>query len=68
MPRIGRRKFLQVSGAGAIAARSGGIAAILASGKAPAYAQGASVHWLRWNDFVPSSDVLLRNQIIPQAA
>jgi multiple sugar transport system substrate-binding protein len=68
MPRIGRRKFLQVSGAGAIAARSGGIAAILASGKAPAYAQGASVHWLRWNDFVPSSDVLLRDQIIPQCA
>jgi multiple sugar transport system substrate-binding protein len=68
MPRIGRRKFLRLSGAGAIAARSGGIAAILASGKPPAYAQGTTVHWLRWNDFVPSSDVLLRNQIIPQCA
>jgi multiple sugar transport system substrate-binding protein len=68
MPRIGRRKLLQLSGAGAIAARTGGIAAILASGKAPAYAQGTTLHWLRWNDFVPSSDALLRNQIIPACA
>jgi multiple sugar transport system substrate-binding protein len=68
MPRIGRRKLLKLSGAGALAARTGGIAAILAAGKAPAYAQGATVHWLRWNDFVPSSDTLLRNQIIPQCA
>jgi len=66
--RIGRRKLLQLSGAGAIAARTGGIAAILASGKAPAYAQGTTVHWLRWNDFVPTSDAVLRNQIIPQCA
>ncbi len=68
MLRIGRRKFLKVSGAGALAATTGGMAAILASGRAPAYAQGASVHWLRWNDFVPTSDTLLRNQIIPQCA
>jgi multiple sugar transport system substrate-binding protein len=68
MPRIGRRKFLQLSATGALAANTGGLAAILASGKAPAYAQGATVHWLRWNDFVPSSDALLRNQIIPQCA
>jgi multiple sugar transport system substrate-binding protein len=68
MPRIGRRKFLQISGVGALAARTGGMAAILASGKAPAFAQGTTVHWLRWNDFVPSSDALLRNQIIPQCA
>ncbi len=68
MPRIGRRKLLQLSGAGALAARTGGLAAILAAGKAPAYAQGATVHWLRWNDFVPSSDTLLRDKIIPQCA
>jgi multiple sugar transport system substrate-binding protein len=68
MPRIGRRKLLQLSGAGAIAARTGGIAAILASGKAPAYAQGTTVHWLRWNDFVPTSDAVLRTQIIPACA
>jgi multiple sugar transport system substrate-binding protein len=68
MPCIGRRKLLKLSGAGALAARVGGIAAILASNRAPAYAQGAAVHWLRWNDFVPSSDALLRDQIIPACA
>jgi len=68
MPRIGRRKLLKLSGAGALAARTGGIAALLASGQAPTYAQGATVHWLRWNDFVPSSDALLRSQIIPACA
>ena len=61
MPRIGRGRLLQLSGTGAVAARTGGIAAILASGRAPAYAQGTSLHWLRWNDFIPSSDELLRN-------
>ncbi|HJT07141.1 MAG TPA: extracellular solute-binding protein [Stellaceae bacterium] len=68
MARIGRRKLLQLSGAGAIAARTGGISAVLALGKAPAYAQGTSVHWLRWNDFVPASDKLLRDEIIPECA
>jgi multiple sugar transport system substrate-binding protein len=60
--------LLQLSGAGAIAAKTGGIAAIWASGKAPAFAQGTTVHWLRWNDFVPASDGVLREQIIPQCA
>ena len=68
MPRIGRRKLLQLSGAGAIAARTGGIGAVLALGEAPAYAQGTTVHWLRWNDFVPASDKLLREEIIPECA
>jgi ABC-type glycerol-3-phosphate transport system substrate-binding protein len=67
MARIQRRKFLKLSGAGAIAASAGGgLAAILASGRAPAYAQATSIHWLRWSDFVPASDQLLRNQIVPQ--
>ena len=68
MARIGRRKLLQLSGAGAIAARTGGIGAVLALGKAPAYAQGTTVHWLRWNDFVPASDKVLRDEIIPECA
>ncbi|HXW23923.1 MAG TPA: extracellular solute-binding protein [Xanthobacteraceae bacterium] len=63
MARITRRKLLKLSGAGAVAARTGGIAAILASGRAPALAQATSVHWLRWADFVPASDVLLKGQI-----
>ena len=67
MARIDRRRLLKLSGAGAIAAGTGGgLAAILASGRAPAYAQGTSIHWLRWSDFVPASDQLLRNKIVPQ--
>src|SRR2546428_11238227 len=66
MRRVSRRRFLQVSGSGAAAAQAGGIAAILASGRAPAYAQQTTLHWLRWNDFVPASDQLLRSKIAPQ--
>src|SRR3954453_1826896 len=65
MPRIGRRKLLELSGAGMFAAGAGGLAGILASGRAPAYAQGAAIHWLRWNDFIPTSDELLRKEIAP---
>jgi multiple sugar transport system substrate-binding protein len=63
MARIDRRRLLKLSGAGAVAAGSGGMAAILAASRAPAYAQGATIHWLRWNDFVPASDQLLRKEI-----
>jgi ABC-type glycerol-3-phosphate transport system substrate-binding protein len=66
MARIDRRRLLKLSSAGAVAAGTGGIAAILASGRAPAYAQATAVHWLRWADFVPASDQLLRNKIVPQ--
>ena len=62
MSRIDRRRFVQLSGAGMLAAGTGGLAAILASGRAPAYAQGTTVHWLRWSDFVPASDQLLRQK------
>jgi ABC-type glycerol-3-phosphate transport system substrate-binding protein len=67
MARINRRRFLKLSGAGAVAANAGaGLAAILASGRAPAYAQATSLHWLRWADFVPASDKLLKEKIAPQ--
>src|SRR6266851_1339248 len=67
MARIGRRAFLKLSGGAAAAASgTGGIAAILATGRAPAFAQQTTVHWLRWNDFVPASDQLLRSKIAPQ--
>jgi ABC-type glycerol-3-phosphate transport system substrate-binding protein len=62
MARITRRRLLKLS-AGAAAAQTGGLAAILASGRAPAFAQGTSVHWLRWADFVPASDALLKGRI-----
>ena len=57
MARISRRTILK---------GTGGMAAILATGRAPAFAQEATVHWLRWNDFVPASDEVLRKQIIPE--
>jgi multiple sugar transport system substrate-binding protein len=66
MIRIGRRKLLKLSVAGAAAAGSRGLATILAFGQGPAYAQGTTLHWLRWNDFVPASDEVLRKQIIPE--
>ena len=47
-------------------ALAGGMAGILATGRAPAFAQGTTVHWLRWNDFVPASDQLLRREMLPE--
>jgi multiple sugar transport system substrate-binding protein len=49
------------------AATAGGLAGILATGRAPAYAQTSEVHWLRWNDFVPACDELLRKKLLPEA-
>jgi multiple sugar transport system substrate-binding protein len=59
MARIDRRRLLKLSGAGAMAA-------IFASGRAPAYAQGTSLQWLKFVDFVPVSDQLLRGKITEQ--
>ena len=56
MARIARRRVLALSA-------SGGMAAILASGRAPALAQETQIHWLRWADFVPASDALLKGPI-----
>src|ERR1700732_1414844 len=66
MTRINRRRFTKLSGAGALAAGTGGLACILASGRAPAYAQTQTMHWLRWADFVPSSDQLLKGEIVKE--
>jgi ABC-type glycerol-3-phosphate transport system substrate-binding protein len=66
MTKIRRRKTLQLSAASALAAGTGGLAGILASGRAPAYAQAQTMHWLRWADFVPASDVLLKGEITKQ--
>jgi multiple sugar transport system substrate-binding protein len=66
MARIDRRRLLKLSGAGAVAAGTGGIAGILASGRAPAYAQASTIHLLRWSDFVPASDQVLRTKIAPE--
>src|SRR5215468_8659921 len=63
MVRIGRRRFLKFSGAATVAARTAGIAGILASSRAPAYGQTTSLQWLKFVDFVPVSDQLLRGKI-----
>ena len=63
MQRIDRRRVLKLSGAGAVAAGTGGLAGILASGRAPAFAQGTTLHWLKFVDFVPVSDQLLKGKI-----
>jgi multiple sugar transport system substrate-binding protein len=64
MVQIRRRKALQLSAGSALAAGTGGLAGILASGRAPAYAQTQTMHWLRWADFVPASDQLLKGEIV----
>ena len=62
---MNRRHFLKVSGTAAVAVT--GIEGILAAGQAPAFAQGTKLHWVRWNDFIPESDVELKRQM-PEAS
>jgi multiple sugar transport system substrate-binding protein len=62
---VNRRKFLRTAGAAAIMA--GGIEGILGSRRAPAFAQGTKLHWVRWVDFIPESDVELKRQM-PEAS
>jgi multiple sugar transport system substrate-binding protein len=63
MERIDRRQVLQLSGAGAVAAATGGLAGVLASGRAPAFAQGTTLHWVRGSDYVPVSDQMIRTKL-----
>jgi multiple sugar transport system substrate-binding protein len=58
-----RRKFLKVTGAGVAAT---GLAGILAAHRAPVFAQANTVHILRWNDFVPAADKVLREVYVPE--
>jgi len=53
---IDRRHFIKITG----------IAGILAARQAPAFAQGSTLHWVRWVDFIPESDVELKRQM-PEA-
>src|ERR1700745_861177 len=66
MARISRRELLKLSGGGAVAARAGGIASILALKPPPAYAKATALTGLRWNDFVPASDAVLQKEIVPE--
>src|SRR5262249_60418604 len=57
-----RRQFLVAAAAGAA-----GLEGILAARRAPAFAQGTKIHLLRWNDFIPACDVMLREKLLPEA-
>ena len=63
MRRISRRRALQLTAAAAATGAGGGLAAILAASRAPAYAQGTTVHWLKFVDFVPVSDQLIKGKL-----
>src|SRR5262245_61320164 len=67
MARVTRRKFLRASSAGTLTVTATGMSGILATGKAPAYAQTTTLHWLKWNDFVPAGDQLLRQSMLAEA-
>jgi multiple sugar transport system substrate-binding protein len=59
---MNRRQFIKVSGAAAAVA-TGGVEGIIAARQAPAWAQGTKLHWVRWVDFIPESDVELKRQM-----
>src|ERR1700751_604352 len=67
MTHVTRRRVLQLSGTGALAPSTGGLAAILASGRAPAFAQGTTIHWVKGSDYVPVSDQIIRTKLNEQA-
>lgn len=62
---ITRRQFLALTSTATAAA--GGLEAILAARRAPAYAQGTKLHIVRWVDFIPEADVELKRQA-PEAS
>ncbi|MBI2000864.1 MAG: extracellular solute-binding protein [candidate division NC10 bacterium] len=64
---VNRRDFLRVTGAVGVVAAAGGLEGILAAHRAPAYAQGTKLHWVRWVDFIPEADVELKRQM-PEAS
>jgi multiple sugar transport system substrate-binding protein len=58
-PPMDRRSFVTLAAAGAVT----GLTTILGARRAPAYAQGTTIHLLRWNDFVPGGDEVLKGQM-----
>jgi multiple sugar transport system substrate-binding protein len=64
--QVDRRTFIKTT---AVAAGlAGGIEGILAARRAPAFAQGTKLHWVRWNDFIPEADVELKTRQVPEAS
>src|SRR5258707_12066732 len=67
MSLCSRRRIGRLRGAGGGPGTTGGLAGLLASGRAPAFAQGRPLHWVRGSDYVPVSDQTLRTKINEQA-
>jgi multiple sugar transport system substrate-binding protein len=63
--QVDRRTFIKTTGV--VAGVAAGIEGILAARRAPAFAQGTKLHWVRWVDFIPESDVELKRQM-PEAS
>src|SRR5213596_1546304 len=61
-----RREFLTTTGVAAGVAATG-LESILAARRAPAWAQGTKLHIVRWVDFIPEADVVLKRQA-PEAS
>src|SRR6266436_5429900 len=64
--KLNRRQFITATCTTAAVAMTG-IEGIVAARRAPAFAQGTKLHWVRWVDFVPESDVELKRQM-PEAS
>ncbi len=60
---IDRRTFIKVGGALGVVAAAGGLEGILAAQRAPAYAEGTTLHLVRWVDFIPEADTELKRQM-----
>jgi multiple sugar transport system substrate-binding protein len=61
-----RRKFLKAIGTVGAGVAATGIEGILTAQRAPVFAQANTVHILRWNDFVPAADKVLRETFAPE--
>ena len=56
-----RRTFLKTAG---VAGAAAGLEGILSARRAPAFAQGTTIHLLQWVDFIPEGDVEVRRQVV----
>jgi multiple sugar transport system substrate-binding protein len=67
MARVTRRKFLKVSGAGAVAAKAAALPASWRPARRPPTRRPPRCTGCDGTTFVPASDVLLRKEMLPEA-
>jgi len=61
--RDDRRQFLKTGLAASTMVGAAGLEGILATRRAPAFAQTTKIHLLQWVDFIPEGDVEVRRQV-----